>query len=203
MSGEANGRGNGARLPADRVRTAMQELVEVMAREGIDPDGSLGVVIGALGRSMDRVVGAVDDFQKGPFAALKEARRLSEAELEKLRAGNIAAEIALNQARTAQTVLEVQREALVSKMVKEAVPKMVAAVGEAVVIRERRLNRNLEMRRHAAYAAVAIVLLLSGYIGRWYQDDAAVNAVQRCSRTLVVDPATGKQYCPLDAVVGR
>jgi hypothetical protein len=137
------------------------------------------------------------------YRVVSDARAATAADLSRLRAGVTAAEIALNQAKTAHTILEVQRETLVSRMIGDIAPRIAAGLKDLLVIRERRFNRNVEWGRRAAVCAGAIALVLAGYVGRGVQDSDATEALARCGKALVVDPATGEKYCPLEALLPR
>jgi uncharacterized protein (DUF2141 family) len=175
--------------------------VPVAPSPGIELDDPLGILLGAIGRSMLGLADITERLEKGTFTALADARSAAEMDLERLRAGVTAAGIALNQAKAAQSVLEVQRETLVSRMVGDIAPRIAAGLKDLLVIRERRLNRNLQTRRYAVVGAVTLALVGGGYALRAVQDRNATEAVSRCYAAQVVDKATGKAYCALDAIL--
>ncbi len=129
------------------------------------------------------------------------AERKAEAELAQLRAATQAADLAVRQAKLAQTSLEVQRETLVARMVETIAPQLAKGVKEWVVIRERRYNRNVEWARAAAVGSVVLSLIAGGYAWRAIQDSSATEALDRCLAHPYADPASGKRFCELDSLL--
>jgi hypothetical protein len=196
-----NGAGGAVAGAAPALRESVEEIGRAARREGIELDDPLGILLGAIGRSMLGLADITERLEKGTFTALADARSAAEVDLERLRAGVTAAGIALNQAKAAQSVLEVQRETLVSRMVGDIAPRIAASLKDLLVIRERRLNRNLQTRRYAVVGAVTLALVGGGDALRAVQDRNATEAFSRCYAAQVVDQATGKAYCALDAIL--
>jgi hypothetical protein len=192
-----------AKAAVDDLRASVGKLEDVMEDAGIDANGPLGVVLEVVGEGLMRLASLVQRCEEGVNRAVSDARAATEGDLNRLRAGVTAAEIALNQARTTHTILEVQRETLVSRMIGDIAPRIAAGLKDLLVIRERRFNRNVEWGRRAAVCAVAIALVLAGYVGRGVQDSDATEALARCGKAVVVDSASGQKYCPLEALLPR
>jgi hypothetical protein len=198
-----NGSSDGANNAAARLRAAAEELGESARRAGIDSDSPLGVLMGGVAVAFGNEAAMFESWQAVALVATVEARKAAEVELDRLRATTEAAQVALNQAKTAQAILEIQRETLVGRMIGDIAPRLAAGVKDCLVIRERRLNRNLEMARAAAISAVVFALVLGGYVARAVQDWEATEALARCGSAQFVDTTTGRGYCPLDVLLPR
>jgi hypothetical protein len=195
-----NGAGNGAENAAARLRAAAEELKESARRAGIESDSPLGVLMGGFAVAFGNEAAMFESWQAVALLAAVEMRKAGEVELERVRVAATAAQIALNQTKTAHATLEIQRETLVSRMVGDIAPRLAAGVKEWVVIRERRWNRNRETVRAAAIGAVVLTLVLGGYVGRAVQDWDATQAASRCASVVFVDTA-GRRYCPVDVLL--
>ena len=139
---------------------------------------------------------------------LQDARAVTEAEIEKARLANQLAGSAIEQARTAHAGFEVQREKLIAKLVDNVVPQMVKAVGEAIVIRERRHNQKVQWGRAFGIAALGGGLLLGGFIwGCWQPSDStiagsiALDRIKRCQAAPVHDASSKETYCPMSILL--
>ena len=159
--------GQAVETEAARAARELAEVVrqtEVAAREwGVRPDHLEGRFVSALlgcltwlGRIMQATALALK-------ASSRETRAATETELETLRTASKAALRVLQQAETALASSDVQRQMAVGRFVETIAPQMVKAVGEAVVIRERRYNQRVHWGRAAGIAAAG-GLLLGGYV---------------------------------------
>ena len=127
----------------------------------------------------------------------------ADAELLRLRAAQESAAALLQQARTAQVSLEVQRETLVARLVEHIGPQVASGVKDWVVIREKEHNRKAARTRAAFTVAAALALVACGYGVRVWQDEDATAALARCvARKLIVQVNGANQaYCSLDALL--
>jgi hypothetical protein len=190
---------------------AARELAEVVrqtelaAREwGVRPDHLEGRFVSALlgcltwlGRIMQA---ALSDMK----ASAKDTRAAATAELETLRTASKTALRVLQQAETALAGSDVQRQMAVGKFVETVTPQLVKAIGEAVVIRERRYNQTVHWGRAAGIATLAGGLLLGGYVwGSWRPDNAviagqiALDRIRQCEAAPVRDDRTKEAFCPM------
>ena len=204
--------GQAVETEAARAARELEEVVqrtEVAAREwGVRPDHLEGRFVSALlgcltwlGRIMQATVADLK-------ASSRETRAATEAELETLRTASKAALRVLQQAETALASSDVQRQMAVGKFVETIAPQMVKAVGEAVVIRERRYNQRVHWGRAAGISAVAGGLLLGGYVwGSWRPDNTAIagaialDRIRQCQASPLRDERTHEAFCPMKALL--
>ena len=184
------------------------EMEEAAWREGIDPTGPLGIFVKAMQRALTVMAEASDRQASGVVRAIENARAMTEAEVAKAQLTNQLAATALDKAKTAHAGFEVQRERLITKLVDTIVPQMVAAVGEAVVIRERQHNQKVQWRRAFSIAALGGGLLLGGFVwGSWTPSVSTVEGViaaeriKRCQAAPIKDTRTSETYCPMSVLM--
>ena len=184
------------------------EMEEAAWREGIDPTGPLGIFVKAMQRALTVMAEASDRQASGVVRAIENARAMTEAEVAKAQLTNQLAATALDKAKTAHAGFEVQRERLITKLVDTIVPQMVAAVGEAVVIRERQHNQKVQWRRAFSIAALGGGLLLGGVVwGSWTPSVSTVEGViaaeriKRCQAAPIKDTRTSETYCPMSVLM--
>ena len=184
------------------------EMEEAAWREGIDPTGPLGIFVKAMQRALTVMAEASDRQASGVVRAIENARAMTEAEVAKAQLTNQLAATALDKAKTAHAGFEVQRERLITKLVDTIVPQMVAAVGEAVVIRERQHNQKVQWRRAFSIAALGGGLLLGGFVwGSWTPSVSTVEGViaaeriKRCQAAPIKDTRTSETYCAMSVLM--
>ena len=192
----------------EQLRAAAVEMEEAAWREGIDTDGPLGTFVRAMHRAIMTLAEIADRQAEGVVRTVHDARLLVEAEAAKARKTNELAFLAMEGTRSAHASFDVQKEMLVGKLVDTIVPQMVKAVGEAVVIRERRYNQRVHWGRAAGIAAAAGGLLLGGYVwGGWRPDNTAIagavalERIRQCQASPVRDDRTHEAYCPMKALL--
>lgn len=109
----------------------------------------------------------------------------------------------------AASKVRISQEGLADQMVKKGFPDAIRALSGALVIREKRVSRSIEWTRHLTSGAIAIGLVLGGYVwGTWSDWGMATRledfrfAIDRCaySRPALVIPGVGK-VCRLDSMV--
>jgi len=155
--------------------------VERTGREwGVRPDSLEGRFVSAL-LGTTTWLGRLGLSAQASFEALGRHNR-DAAELELARAREItkAAQIALSQARNAQIALEVERENLVLRMIKETLPLFADRLKQVLVIREQRWNSDLRRRRYAMAGAVALAVFLGRYALRAWSESDRLAAFDRC-----------------------
>ena len=209
MSGVPNGSDRVASLPADpgsgpAVDAAawaneFEQLVanvEAAAEEwGVEPDGVEGRFVSALlgtTRWLGRLCVAA---QTRAEAVVRENREAAERELAQAREIRRAAEVSLKQARTALISLEVEKENLTVKMIKETLPLFAERLKDALVIRERRWNDDVKRRRFATAGLVALGLVSGGYGVHVWQVWDATSGFEWCLWNQL--QANGHTYCDL------
>jgi len=171
----------------EQLRAAADRLVADGRSEGIEPDGPLGrwlegqaQALAGLAELLDdqtlRFEGLIGGIKTAADAELQKAAAATELANQAIKAG----ELTLRQARTAQIALEVERESLVLRMIKETLPLFADRLKQALVIREQRWNNDVRRRRYAAAGAVALAVFLGGYALRAWSESDRLAAFDRC-----------------------
>ena len=171
----------------EQLRAAADRLVADGRGEGIEPDGPLGrwlegqaQALAGLAELLDgqtlRFEELIGGIKTAADAELQKAVAATELASQAIKAG----ELTLRQARTAQIALEVEREGLVLRMIKETLPLFADRLKQALVIREQRWNNDLRQRRYAAAGAVALAVFLGGYALRAWSEADRLAAFDRC-----------------------
>jgi len=128
-------------------------------------------------------------------AVVRENREAAERELAQAREIRRAAEVSLRQARAALISLEVEKENLTVKMIKERLPLFAERLKDVLVIRERRWNDAVKRRRLATASAVALGLVFGGYGVHVWQAWDATSAFDWCWAHAL--PGSGRVYCDM------
>lgn len=195
-----------------QLRALADGLVEAARKDAIEPDGTLGHWVQSQAAILHALADLAEHVEQQFVDAVSEFHNLGKVEVQKLREMNGLAKLAFESARSAEAGFHVQKEKVLTKVVETMVPQMVKAVGEAVVIRERRYNQRVHWGRAAGIAAVAGGLLLGGYVWRGFASDAAVSSaassaavlaqrVRQCQAAPVLDETTREAFCPLKSLV--
>jgi hypothetical protein len=170
--------------------------VEAAAEEwGVEADSVEGRFVSALlgtTRWLGRLCVAA---QARAEAVARENREAAERELAQAREIRRAAEVSLKQARTALISLEVEKENLTVKMIKETLPLFAERLKDALVIRERRWNDDVKRRRFATAGLVVLGLVSGGYGIRVWQSWEATTTQEWCLWNQL--QANGHTYCDL------
>lgn len=125
----------------------------------------------------------------------RETREAAERELAQAREIRRAAEVSLRQARTALISLEVEKENLTVKMIRETLPLFAERLKEVLVIRERRWNDDVKRRRLATAGLMTLGLVFGGYAAHVWQAWTATGAYDWCWAHPL--PASGRVYCDM------
>jgi hypothetical protein len=176
---------------------AVLRQVEAAAREwGVRPDQLEGRFVSALMAAIGwsgRVSAAAQEEFKTLFRQQREA---CERELASAREITRAAHAGLTQARTALIVLQVEKENLTAKMIKETLPLFAERLKGALIIREKRWNEDVKRRRLATAGMVTLGLVFGGYGLRVWQDGMATSALERWCLAHPLQ-ASGHIYCDM------
>jgi hypothetical protein len=209
VSASPNGSDGVASLPADSGGAAAPDAeawvneferlvagVEAAAEEwGVESGSVEGRFVSALlgtTRWLGRLCVAA---QARAEAVVRENREAAERELAQAREIRRAAEVSLRQARTALISLEVEKENLTVKMIKETLPLFAERLKDVLVIRERRWNDDVKRRRVATAGAVALGLVFGGYGVHVWQAWDATSAFDWCWAHAL--PSSGRVYCDM------
>ena len=195
-----DGVGSGIADPASWEAEFQEQVavVENAARAwGVRPDSLEGGFVSALltaTGSLGRLcVAALAGFD----GLARENREAVKRELAAAKEITRAAKAGLTQADVMLTVVEVEKENLVAKMIKETLPLFAERLKEALIIREKRWNDDVKRRRFATAGAVTLALVSAAYGVRAWQDSAVTGAFYRC----LAQPlqASGHFYCDVTA----
>ena len=171
----------------EQLRAAVDRLVADGRSEGIEPDGPLGRWLEGQAQALAGLAGLLDGQTLRFEELMGGIKMAADAELQKAAAATElanqaikAGELTLRQARTAQIALEVERENLVLRMIKETLPLFADRLKQALVIREQRWNSDLRRRRYGMAGAVALAVFLGGYALRAWSESDRLAAFDRC-----------------------
>jgi hypothetical protein len=210
VNGSPNGRDRGDPLPAesDGSRAAdaaawVNEFERLVAEVGaaaeewgVEPEGLEGRFVSAL-LGTTRWLGRLSVAAQASLETIvRESREAAERELASAREITRAARAGLTQAHTALIVLQVEKENLTAKMIKETLPLFAEQLKEALIIREKRWNDDVKRRRLATAGLVTLGLVFGGYGLRVWQEG---NPVSELERWCVAHPlqASGHVYCDM------
>jgi hypothetical protein len=186
------------------LRESVARLVADARREGIEPDGPLGLWLAAQAGALQSLAFVLEGQAERIEAVLGDIDRAAKAELQKaaaaLEQGQKAlsqGQVVLAQARAAQYHLHLSEQTLVSRLVDETLPLFARHMKEALVIRERRWNQDKGRQRMALAGFVAILVFLSGFAVRTWVDWDRLGLTERC--TLHASVEGGHIMCDLTA----
>jgi hypothetical protein len=107
-------------------------------------------------------------------------------------------------ARRAIEQIEVDKTEVLTQLVKDILPDMTRGVREALVIKQRRYNHNLEFIRALCVGALMVSLMLTGYFwGTWSDWGMAGRvenigaAIERCQLTSHWEDDKGNRLCEM------
>lgn len=188
------------RLPAESFDDVFRRVEDASRAWDIHPELPEGrlvaALMGAIGWS-----GRLTQSGHAEFRAMFKRDR-DEAKLELQRAQEItkAANAALGQARNAVIGLGIERENIVGRIIKEAMPDVAAKLRDGMVSREVGWDGKARVRGLAAAGAIALGVFGCGYgLRAWGDADAvaARGAMSRCLQRPLW--AEGHMYCDVTA----
>lgn len=181
---------------ADEFAAVLRQVEEAAREWGVRPDQLEGRFVSALMAAIGwsgRVSAAAQEEFK---TLVRQQREACERELASAREITRAARAGLTQARTALIVLQVEKENLTAKMIKETLPLFAERLKEALIIREKRWNEDVKRRRLATAGMVTLGLVFGGYGLRVWQDGMATSALERWCLAHPLQ-ASGHVYCDM------
>ena len=180
---------------------AMQE-VQAAAREwGIQPDKIEGRFVSALMAGVGWS-GRVSQLAQAEFKSLFKAQQdAAQLELARARELSKAVSTTLGQARSAMLNLQVERENVTARMIKETMPIVAAELGKVLSVRVKDEADALKFRRMMLSGVAAVALFLGGFGLRAWGDSGALAAIGNClAHPLAGQGATqGHVYCDVTA----
>lgn len=150
--------------PIARLRAAALKLRKAALVECIEPDGPLGAWVEAQDHALTAQADVAEHQERLITDVLGGADKAIGTRLGECKALAESTRAMLASVERAQVVLEIKTQRVMGEMIERLTPQLVEGVREAVVIRERRYNRKVETSRIAGVVAVALGLLLGGYI---------------------------------------
>ncbi len=196
--------------------TARTQAVEAAARDwGIRPDYPEGVFVSAMIRTQagfsDLALSLADVLQ----TVVSEARATAEEELARQRvltqqtraALENASGAILNMEEGARVViarLEGEKTKVTTQLIDRIVPDMIRGVKDALVIKERRRDQNMEWTRALGAAGLTLALVISGYVWGTWSDwgmssriESVGAAIERCQVTSKWADDKGHRLCQM------
>ena len=189
-----------------QIKAAVDRLRSVGRAEGIEVDGPLGDWLAAQQLALLRLADMLQGQDDRVSDLLARIDASTSAQLGALHEAIVGAnhvvkqgEFVLRQARTAQLGVEIERDHLITKMVKETLPLFAEKLKGALVIREEAWNAKIRDRRFALAAAIVISIFFTGYVFRWWQDSGPVSGFEQCEEHPV--QFDGQLFCPAGALL--
>jgi hypothetical protein len=157
---------------------SVQQAADEWAIRWNEPEGRF---ISALLTAMQTFSRLAVSAQATIEIAAQEGRASARADLERVRELARSAEIVLAQARAAQYHLHLSEQTLVSRLVNDTLPLFAQHMKEALVIRERRWNRDKGRQRMATAVAAALGLVMFGFVIRTALDWDRLALAESCA----------------------
>lgn len=170
------------------LRESVARLIEGARRDGIEPDGPLGHWLAAQAGALESLAFVLQSqadraeaLLNGIDAAAKAELAKAAAALEQGKKAIAQGEIVLAQARAAQYHLHLSEQTLVSRLVNDTLPLFAQHMKEALVIRERRWNRDKGRQRMVLTGSMTLAVFLSGFAIRTVVDWDRLGLAERCA----------------------
>jgi len=157
---------------------SVQEAADEWAIRWHEPEGRF---ISALLTAMQTFSRLAVSAQATIETAAQEGRASARADLDRVRELARSAEIVLAQARAAQYHLHLSEQTLVSRLVNDTLPLFAQHMKDALVIRERRWNRDKGRQRMATAVAAALGLVMFGFVIRTVLDWDRLALAESCA----------------------
>lgn len=184
---------------SNELRSAAIALREAAWREGVEPDGPLGIWVSSLERTLTAQSNLVDNQEAGILKVVQDAKGMVDGQVEALNKALAMADQHNKRAEVALRHAEVDREKLVNSTVNELTEQVSAKLNGALVLRQRRYDRQQRLTSGGLMTAIVLGLFFGGYALHAYLWRFETGSVERCLRESVKS-ADGTQYCPLAAV---
>jgi hypothetical protein len=208
-------------LEDEAFRAAADEMEEVLKEEGFDDHGTHAVFVrwqrqtiaqltGMLTSAQQTIIGRVEELCERAEAYSK----LGEAEITKLRALQTGAQTIMDLAYDAVKTAEQAQNHTIAKT-DEAISEFAASMGTKIlsssqnwlVLRQTDHNRRFAFKVGLVMSALALMLFISGFQVRAWQDAPATEALSRCVGANIWIQIPGKDRpsmaCVLDELAPR
>ncbi len=188
----------------------LRALREAAKAWGVRSNSPEGAFISTMVGTQEGFVEVALGLASGLESVIADARAMAIASAEQQRKATAATQDALGLARQAAHVLEAEKVRVTTEMVAKVAPQLVEGVRHALVIKERRFNRNLEWKRAALTGAAIFALVIGGYTWRTVQDWPLLSrvsyentALQRCLDTSTMRTPEGHHLCDMNDFFSR
>jgi hypothetical protein len=199
VNGSGSGIADSASWEAE-FREQVAAVEEAARAWGVRPESLEGRFVSALLTATGSLGRLCASALEGLETLARENREAAERELAAAKEITRAARAGLTQADVMLTVVQVEKENLVAKMIKETLPLFADRLKEALIIREKRWNDDVKRRRFATAGAVTLALVLGAYGVRAWQDNAVTGAFYGCLAHSL--QASGHFYCDVTSFFG-
>jgi hypothetical protein len=194
VNGSGSGIADSASWEAE-FREQVAAVEEAARAWGVRPDSLEGRFVSALLTTTGSLGRLCASALAGLETHARENREAAERELAAAKEITRAARAGLTQADVMLTVVQVEKENLVAKMIKETLPLFAERLKEVLVIRERRWNDDVKRRRLATAGAAALGLVFGGYGIHVWQSWEATTTQAWCLWNQL--QSNGHTYCDL------
>ncbi len=184
---------------ADALRAAAVETREAAWRDGIDPDGPLGVWVRSQERALAAQALMLDEQETRVIDVVTTAKAAADGQVEVLKKTLALAQEHNKRHEIVARQSESDREKLVNHTVDQLTEQVSAKLSGALVLRQRRYDRTHRWGSAALAAGVVTALFLGGYSLHAYQWRFETGSVQRCLQS-AVRSADGTLFCQVKAV---
>lgn len=150
--------------PIARLRVAALRLRKAALAECIEPDGPLGAWVEAQDHALTAQADVAEHQERLVTDVLGGADKAIGTRLGECKALAEATRTMLASVERTQVVLDIKTQQVMGEMIERLTPQLVEGVRDAVIIREKRYNRKVETSRIAGVVAVALGLLVGGYV---------------------------------------
>jgi hypothetical protein len=199
-------------LDTEPLRKVFQErlgaLRDAAKTWGVAPDHPEGVFISAMIATqegfMEALCAMAEHHDRTLHLTAFGMRDLGSSELQRQKLALKETHEALAIAKLASQNLKIEKESMATKMIEQIVPRLKDALGDAMIIRERRMNRDWMWRRIVGVAALMVALVIGGYCwGAWSpwgsrsRMEAVAAAVHECQSHAKWHDDQGQPLCEL------
>lgn len=187
------------------LRTCREQLQEALRVEGIDPNGPLGVWSRALASALDGLAILVEVQAERVEDKAEAVEQAMLAEVARVKAAVDEAGALTNRLKVEIEDNKERRQEENLALAKELGEGIKDTLKTALLIRERRWNRNQNWRAAVLTAAVLVGCFIAGVGWSDYSRPGGVvqEVIDRCVARRVLDAATHQYFCPVKAVQGQ
>ena len=195
---------------------ARLEALKIAAKEwGLQPEHPEGIFVSTMIGTQAGFAELALSLGEALHAIVRDARATAENELARQRVLTQQTRAALENAsgaivnmekdgRDTLARLEVEKTKVTTQLIDRIVPDMIRGVKDALVIKERRRDRNMEWTRALGAGGIALALVVSGYVWGTWSDwgmasriESVGAAVERCQVTSKWADDKGQRLCQM------